>query len=94
MYRVRRWYSVHCKIYPHIHGYFAASFPYLNGSTSSVYVCIRKSTEIHGIMKPWHIALMSACASLFVDLAYGYKCMQNPFPLKYDKKLVTKYPWI
>jgi len=35
---------VHCKKYPYIHGYFAASFSYFNG-TGSVYVRIRKSTE-------------------------------------------------
>jgi len=35
--------EVHCKNSPYIHGYFVASFPYFHG-TSSIYVCIRKST--------------------------------------------------
>jgi len=30
--------------YPYMHGSFVARLPYFNG-TSSVYVCIRKSTE-------------------------------------------------
>jgi len=45
------------KKYPDIHGYFVANFPHFN-VTGSVYVCIRKSTDLH-------IAMWDARASLF-----------------------------
>jgi len=52
--------------YPYIHGYFVASFSYFNG-TSSVYVCIRKSSKYE--VQSSHIA-MWACTSLFRRFTY------------------------
>ena len=52
--------SLRCKKYPHIRGYFVASFPCFNG-TSSACFSIRKSTEYEVRA---HVA-MNASASLF-----------------------------
>jgi len=75
----RQSHDVHCEKNPYIHGYFAASFPYTNG-TGSVYVCIRKTTLQCG-----------PALHYFVDLRM--RAYTEAVPLKHGK-LVAKCPWI
>ena len=84
-----RWVPTLQKIYPYIHGYFAASFFYiLTSSVRYTFVSIsRRNNEALA-----YIA-MCVCTLLFRRFTDTNVYGTEPIPLKHGK-LATKYPWI
>jgi len=56
--------------YPYVHGYFVASLPHFN-ETGSVYVCIRKSTELRSMHCTWKGRWHYAPTRVFVRSVNG-----------------------